>query len=422
MRLWTIGMLGIGLLSVLADAQAPATLPAATLTVDKEKRTVTIPAAIAPRKLDYLQQIYPIEVVACWPHPQGKKAHETVVVFTVKPSEVHKALESLGLKPGKTAEGEDGIGSGPELKINLEFPGADGQPKLLPLEKTLIDKKTGKGMPMVKWFFTGSVISQLSPDKDEKILWRRPHRHAHLRVPGDQSVRHPDGPQVRRSEADRVGGQQAAPAPGGHGREADYRGEVVPSTEFPIPSCEVTMALRTMGYVTFTVACLAGAAILGLMGLGGIGAQRDDHTASRTTSPSAQPTATPTTQQVATAAVPPPPPPPQVAITLPGACEDVAAGIGKRLATPLKLSSAFLPPLAEPRQFTWKRGPIPAALRHAGGGPAKAHRAASPQPGPRWPGCARCSICRPLRWAAPCRRPSCRPWRYRQDCPCRRWR
>ena len=52
-------------------------------------------------------KIYPIEVVACWANPKGKKAHETVLTIDVKPSDVHKALESIGLKPGKPARGED---------------------------------------------------------------------------------------------------------------------------------------------------------------------------------------------------------------------------------------------------------------------------------------------------------------------------
>ena len=57
---------------------------------------------MAPRKIDdpRYKEIYPIEVVACWPFPKGQKAHETVVTIEVKPSAVHKALESLGLKPG----------------------------------------------------------------------------------------------------------------------------------------------------------------------------------------------------------------------------------------------------------------------------------------------------------------------------------
>src|SRR5262249_20039946 len=69
--------------------------------VDKDKRTISIDAKIAPRKLPHLKEIYPLEVIACWPHPKGKKAHETVVTIDAKPSDVHKALESLGLKAGK---------------------------------------------------------------------------------------------------------------------------------------------------------------------------------------------------------------------------------------------------------------------------------------------------------------------------------
>ena len=45
-------------------------------------------AKVAPRKLPKYDQVYPIEVVASWPDPKGKKAHETVVTVDVKPSDV----------------------------------------------------------------------------------------------------------------------------------------------------------------------------------------------------------------------------------------------------------------------------------------------------------------------------------------------
>jgi hypothetical protein len=154
-------------LSCLPVGAQPATQPA--MIVDKEKKTIIIPAAIAPRKLAYLTEIYPIEVIACWPHPRGKKAHETVVTFDVKPSDVHKALESFGLKPGQTAKGEDDAGQGPEVKVYLEFPGPDGAVRREPIEKTVVDKKTGKNMPALKWYFTGSVMTQPNPEKDEKV-------------------------------------------------------------------------------------------------------------------------------------------------------------------------------------------------------------------------------------------------------------
>jgi hypothetical protein len=140
------------------------------LTVDKQKRTVTIDCAIAPRKLPTLDEIYPIEVIACYPAPRGQKAHETVVTFTgVKPSSVHKALEQLGLKPGKPAVGENGRGDGPELRVLLEFTGADGKVRRLPIEQTMVFRDSGKPVPALKWYFTGSVLKQPDPEKDEKV-------------------------------------------------------------------------------------------------------------------------------------------------------------------------------------------------------------------------------------------------------------
>lgn len=138
------------------------------LVVDKAKKTVTIPAKVAPRKLETLNEIYPIEVIACWGAPKGQKAHETVVTFEVKPSEVHKALESLGLKPGKPAKGDDSA-TGPELEIYLEFTGSDGQPRRESIEKTIVDRKTRKPLPPLKYYFTGSVTKQPNPEKPDMV-------------------------------------------------------------------------------------------------------------------------------------------------------------------------------------------------------------------------------------------------------------
>lgn len=125
--------------------------------VDAAKKTVRVACKIAPRKLANLPEIYPIEVVATWAAPKGQKAHETIVTFEVNPSEVHKALESLGLKAGKPGRGED-LGSGAEVEVLLEIPGKDKAPaQEIRIESVMIDKKTGKPLPPVKWMFTGSV-------------------------------------------------------------------------------------------------------------------------------------------------------------------------------------------------------------------------------------------------------------------------
>ncbi|HEY7116897.1 MAG TPA: YdjY domain-containing protein [Tepidisphaeraceae bacterium] len=164
--------IGVGILAALllgASATFAADEKAGSFTVDKARKTLTIPAKIAPRKINdpRYTEIYPIEVVACAEFPKGQKAHETVITVDAKPSEVHKALEDLGLKPGKPASpggGEDAAAEGPELKISLELPNG----KTVPIEKTLVDKKTGKTMPALKWHFTGSSMKQLDPNKPDK--------------------------------------------------------------------------------------------------------------------------------------------------------------------------------------------------------------------------------------------------------------
>ena len=138
------------------------------LTVDKDKRLVVIPAKVAPRKLAHLDQVYPIEVIATWAYRDGKKgkAHETVVTTDVLPSEVHKALESLGAKPGKPARGEGAKAVGPEVTVFIEVTQPDGTAKRLTMDKVLLDPKTKKPLPKgVKFLFTGSAQVEVEPGK-----------------------------------------------------------------------------------------------------------------------------------------------------------------------------------------------------------------------------------------------------------------
>ena len=141
------------------------------IVVDKAAKTVTIDAKIAPRKLPHLKEIYPLEVIATWPHPKGKKAHETIVTIseTVKPSDVHKALESLGLKAGTPVQGE-GEPMGPAVSVYFLVPDAGGLEKKVTIDKAMIDPKNGKTFPKsVEWRFTGSALVQPDPNKDEKV-------------------------------------------------------------------------------------------------------------------------------------------------------------------------------------------------------------------------------------------------------------
>ena len=164
-------------LGILAAMSAPlVSQEKSNIAIDKDKRTLTIPAKIAPRKLPHLKEIYPLEVIACWPHPKGKKAHETIVTIdeSVKPSEVHKALESLGLSAGKPVMGE-GEPKGPAVNVYLLVPDATGLERKITMDKAMVDSRNGKPFPKkvessdIEWRFTGSTLAQPDPSKDQKI-------------------------------------------------------------------------------------------------------------------------------------------------------------------------------------------------------------------------------------------------------------
>ena len=194
--------------------------------------TITIDAKIAPRKIDdpRYKEIYPIEVVACWAFPKGQKAHETVVTIEAKPSDVHKGLVELGLKPGNPVLGEKEVArAGGE---NLPgIPTDDGETKNVPIEKTLVDQKTNKPMPPVKWRFTGTVDAETRSQQTGGSLRRRRHRHAHRHLPGHGSDRLSNELDHEGREIRQTGDRQEAAAQGGHAGQTHHRSagaEIVP--------------------------------------------------------------------------------------------------------------------------------------------------------------------------------------------------
>ncbi len=143
--------------------------PTAEVTIDKAAKSISIPCQIAARKLPNLSEIYPLEVIATAPPPRGRKAHETVVTTDVRPSQVHAALESLGLQPGQPAKGDDAKATGPEVTLILQFADTAGKTISLPIDRTLVDTKSKKPLPTLKWFFTGSVRKQPDPEREETV-------------------------------------------------------------------------------------------------------------------------------------------------------------------------------------------------------------------------------------------------------------
>jgi hypothetical protein len=146
------------------------------VTVDAARRAVIVDAKVAPRKLPNLDKVYPIELVAGWGAPKGKKAHEIVVSVDADPSEVHKGLEKLGLKPGKPARGgppKDGDtfpkAEGPVVNVYFEAPDGAGGARKVPVEKVLMDPATKKPPPKMTFVFTGSAMTAPDPNRpDEK--------------------------------------------------------------------------------------------------------------------------------------------------------------------------------------------------------------------------------------------------------------
>jgi hypothetical protein len=154
---------------VVAGVPGKRPLPAA-VKVDRAARTVTIPCVVAPRKLPHLNAVYPIEVIATHPAPDGQKAHETVVAFdkSIRPGDIHTALVQLGLKPGKPAHTEGAVAEGPTLRIDLELPAGNGKTRRVPIEQTLLDRSK-KTRLKCTWHFTGSAARQPDPEKDDLV-------------------------------------------------------------------------------------------------------------------------------------------------------------------------------------------------------------------------------------------------------------
>jgi len=50
----------------------------------------------------------------------------------------------------------------------LEFAGITGKARAIPIAKTLVDTRTDKPMPKLKWHFTGSAMRKRDPGKPEK--------------------------------------------------------------------------------------------------------------------------------------------------------------------------------------------------------------------------------------------------------------
>ena len=84
--------------------------------------------------------------------------YESVAVAGAKPSEVHRALEFLGMKPGRPAN-IDQLQlwpRGERVTVTVEWTPTNGSPRTARIEDFILDARTGKTLPRDGFMFTGS--------------------------------------------------------------------------------------------------------------------------------------------------------------------------------------------------------------------------------------------------------------------------
>jgi hypothetical protein len=174
LRSLLVAAIGMGISLCLVGADVP------LVKVDQANRTVRVAAEVNLR-VPKAGVLWPIEVVLC---QKGGKMHEAAFFTEAVPSEIHKALVSIGLKPGSpTDDDENGKpipAKGERVDIFMEWRDVEGKEHREPAEKMLAygsgnsDPRKGgsksdlKSCPPQEWLFTGSRKG-LDPDSGKEI-------------------------------------------------------------------------------------------------------------------------------------------------------------------------------------------------------------------------------------------------------------
>jgi hypothetical protein len=102
--------------------------------------------------------------------PESGHGYEAVAVSLAKPSDVHAALEFIGLTPGRPADSRalQFWPRGPRVAARIERRAADGTLAVFPVEQAVIDRRTRKPIPERGFMFIGSQRlndPELGPDE-----------------------------------------------------------------------------------------------------------------------------------------------------------------------------------------------------------------------------------------------------------------
>ena len=152
-------------LLLLAQACTSAAPKIEPLRIDAKGGRITFGARIA-RSNVYEELKGAIEYVLVMP---GGKEYESLFIAPVDPLALHAGIRKLGLEPGSPAtEDEEGKATpptGPKVRLWVRQKGRER----VPLERFVLDVKTGKSMEPVGWIFTGSREGY-DPTKDAMVL------------------------------------------------------------------------------------------------------------------------------------------------------------------------------------------------------------------------------------------------------------
>lgn len=107
-----------------------------------------------------------LEMFAC---PRNSKEHESVVAVDALPSLIHKALVSVGAKPGKPVAFRPKYqpASGTTIKVFVAYVDKQGKQHVIPAQQWIKNTKTGKAMDG-DWVFAGS---QIRKSNNEEVIY-----------------------------------------------------------------------------------------------------------------------------------------------------------------------------------------------------------------------------------------------------------
>lgn len=102
--------------------------------------------------------------------PNSGHGYEALAVSAAKPSDVHAALEFIGLTPGRTADSRtlQFWPRGPRVSARIERRASNGALDSFPVERAVINRRTREALPEEGFMFTGSQRlrdPELGPDE-----------------------------------------------------------------------------------------------------------------------------------------------------------------------------------------------------------------------------------------------------------------